>query len=100
MLKLAKKKNKTIINNNNNNNNNNGNFICVFKCTIVNLATYRQFTNTAWDWIIYKKKKTNKQTNKSKLKQKTKTKQKPEKNIYQNCIKSGLSQFLFLQQKI
>ena len=35
-------------NNNNNNNNNNGNFICVFECTIiVNLATYRQFTNTA-----------------------------------------------------
>jgi len=26
-------------NNNNNNNNNNGNFICVFECTIVNLAT-------------------------------------------------------------
>ena len=34
-------------NNNNNNNNNNGNFICVFECTIVNLATYRQFTNAA-----------------------------------------------------
>ena len=46
-------------NNNNNNNNNNGNFICVFECTIiiVNLAPYRQFTNTAWDWIIPKKKK-------------------------------------------
>ena len=27
--------------------NNNGNFICVFECTIVNLATYRQFTNAA-----------------------------------------------------
>ena len=25
----------------------NGNFICVFECTIVNLATYRQFTNAA-----------------------------------------------------
>ena len=35
---------------------NNGNFICVFVCTIVNLATYRQFTNAAWDWIIKKKK--------------------------------------------
>ena len=23
----------------------------------VNLATYRQFTNAAWDWIIQKKKK-------------------------------------------
>ena len=49
------------------NNNDNGNFICVFECTIVNLATYRQFTNAAWDWII-KKKKT-----------KNKTKQKPKK---------------------
>ena len=28
-------------------NDNNGNFICVFECTIVNLATYRQFTNAA-----------------------------------------------------
>ena len=26
---------------------NNGNFTCVFECTIVNLATYRQFTNAA-----------------------------------------------------
>ena len=34
-------------NNNNTDNNNNGNFICVFECTIVNLATYRQFTNAA-----------------------------------------------------
>ena len=32
---------------NNNNNNNNGNFICVFKCAMVNLAMYRQFTNAA-----------------------------------------------------
>ena len=52
-------------------------FICVFKCTIVNLATYRQFTNAAGDWIIYKKKN---QKNKTKNKQ-TKTKQKPEKKI-------------------
>ena len=29
------------------NNNNDGNCICVFECTIVNLATYRQFTNAA-----------------------------------------------------
>ena len=35
------------MNGNNNNNNNNGNFICVFECTIVNLTTYRQFTNAA-----------------------------------------------------
>ena len=28
-------------------NNNNGNFICVFKCTVVNLTTCRQFTNAA-----------------------------------------------------
>ena len=34
-------------NNRNHNNNDNGNFVCVFECTIVNLATYRQFTNTA-----------------------------------------------------
>ena len=26
---------------------NNGNFICVFECRIVNLATYGQFTNVA-----------------------------------------------------
>ena len=39
--------NKNNNNNNNNNNNDNGNFICVFECTIVNLATYRQFTNAA-----------------------------------------------------
>ena len=30
---------------NKDNNNNDGNFICVFECIIVNLATYRQFTN-------------------------------------------------------
>ena len=30
-------------------NNNNGNFICVFECSFVNLAAYRQFTNAAWD---------------------------------------------------
>ena len=69
------------------NNNNNGNFICVFECTIVNLATYRQFTNAAWDWIIKKKK------------QKTKTKAKKKKKKF-NIAKSGLSQFLFLQQKM
>ena len=34
-------------NNRNHNNNDNGNFVCVFECTIVNLATYRQFTDTA-----------------------------------------------------
>ena len=36
-----------VTNEGNNNNNNNGNFICVFECTIVNLATYRQFTANA-----------------------------------------------------
>ena len=41
------------------NNNNSGNFIFVFECTIiiVNLATYRQFTNAAWDRIIKTKRK-------------------------------------------
>ena len=58
--------------NNNNINNNNGNFICVFECTIVNLATYRQFTNAAWDWIIKNKKNKNKKQNKNKNKTKKK----------------------------
>ena len=31
---------------------------------IVNLATYRQFTNAAWDWIIQKKKKKKKRKEK------------------------------------
>ena len=76
----------------NNNSNSNGNFICVFECTIVNLSTYTQFTNAAWDWIIKKKKQT-----------KTKTKQnksQKEKKKIQNCIKPGLFQFLFVQQKM
>ena len=38
-----------------------------FECTIVNLATYRQFTSAAWDWIIIKKKnKKTKKQNKTK----------------------------------
>ena len=81
-----KNNNNNIDNNNNNNNNdennNNGNFICVFECTIVNLATYRQFTNAAWDWIIQKKKE--------KKERKTKRKE----------FKIAISQFLFLQQKM
>ena len=51
---------------------NNGNFICVLECTIVNLATYRQFTNAALDLIIKKKKKTKTKTNKNKTKAKKK----------------------------
>ena len=47
---------------------NNGNFICVFECRIVNLATYRQFTNVAWDWIIQKKKKKRKDRKEKKWK--------------------------------
>ena len=66
------------LNNNNNNNNNNGNFICVFECS---LRIARQFTNAACHWIINKTKQKQKQRN-------------------QNCIRSGLSQFLFLQQKM
>ena len=43
----------------------------VFECSIVNLATYRQFTNAAWDWIIKKKKQKQKQKqNKRKAKKK------------------------------
>ena len=33
---------------------------------IVNLATYRQFTNAAWDWIIPKKTKNNNNNNNNK----------------------------------
>ena len=36
-----------------------------FEGTIVNLATYRQFTNAAWDWIIKKKNKKQKQKQKT-----------------------------------
>ena len=60
-----------------------------FKGTIVNLATYRQFTNATWDWIIIKKTNT-----------KAKTNNNNNNNKNRNCIKSGLSGFLFLQQKM
>ena len=61
--------------------------LCFWMYNCKSRATYRQFTNAAWDWII------------KKLKTKTKTKQqKTKKN--QNCTKSGLSQFLLLQQKM
>ena len=64
------------------NNDNNGNFICVFECTVVNLATYRQFTNAAWDWIIKKKKETKNKT-KTKTKQnKTKAKKKNNSKLH------------------
>ena len=63
----------------------------VFECTIVNLATYRQFTNVEIGLSI-KTKKTKKQKHKQNESQK--------KKKFKNCIKSGLSQFLFLQQKI
>ena len=43
----------------------------VFECSIVNLATYRQFTNAAWDLIIKKKKQKQKQKqNKTKAQKK------------------------------
>ena len=32
-------------------------FVCVFECTIVNLATYSQFTNAAWEWVFKKNNK-------------------------------------------
>ena len=48
---------------------------------------YRQFTKAAWDWIIQKKKE-------------KKDREKKEKKRSQNCIKSVLSQFLFLQQNM
>ena len=55
-------------------NDNNGNFICVFECTIVislRIDNLRMLLEIGW------------------LKKKN-----------QNCIMSGLSQFLFLQQKM
>ena len=88
--------------NNNNNNNNKGNFICVFECTIVNLATYRQFTNAAWDWIIKKKKKQNKQQNKNKnnnKKQKQNQNQTKAKKKNQNCITSGYPSSYFYYKR-
>ena len=50
----------------------------------VNLDTYWQFTNAAWDWIIQNKKK----------KKKKKKKRKSELNQ----VSSLLSQFLFVRQ--
>ena len=47
LLAYAKKNQPVSHLSNNDDNNNKGNFICVFKCTIVNLAMYRQFTNAA-----------------------------------------------------
>ena len=61
-----------------------------FKGTIVNLATYRQFTNATWDWIIKKKTNTKTKTNNNNN----------NNNKNRNCIKSELSRFLFLQQKM
>ena len=81
-----------------NNNNNNGNFICVFECTIVNLATYRQFTNAAWDGIIYKKKKKQKTENK-KQKTKTKTKQKREKKYIKIALSLGYPSSYFYNKR-
>ena len=68
----------------------NWNFISVFECTVVNLATYRQFTAGCLR-LNYSKKKL------KQIKTKHKTKQN-KKNP--NFIKSGLSQFLFLQHKM
>ena len=42
-----------------------------FECTIENLATYKQFTNVAWDWI-FQKNKTKKTKEKKKKQRKTK----------------------------
>ena len=72
-------------NNNNNNNNNNGNFICVFECTIVNLAMYRQML---LEIGLFQKKKKKKERKKEKRKEKKRKE------------KSGLCQFPFLQQNM
>ena len=65
----------------------NGNFACVFECTIVNLATYRQFTNAAWDWIIKKKKRKNK------------TKQKPKKKEIKIALRLGYPSSYFYNKR-
>ena len=79
----------------NNNSNNNGNFICVFECTIVNLSTYTQFTNAAWDWIIKKKKNKQKQT-KTKTKQNKSQKEKKKFNI---ALSLGYSSSYFYNKR-
>ena len=75
----------------------NGNFVCIFECTIVNLAKLRIRNLQILLEIGLLKKKT--EQNKTKKKREKKKKRK-EKKRNQNCIKSGLSQFLFLQQKM
>ena len=52
------------------------------ECTIVNLATYRHFTKKLEIELLKKKRERKK------------------RKENQNCITSGLSQFLFLQQKM
>ena len=50
---------------------------------------------------LFKQKKNKTKQNKTKQKKrKEKKKKRKEKKRNQNCIKSGLSQFLFLQQKM
>ena len=49
-----------------NHNNNNGNFICVFECTIVNLATYRHL-QMLLEIELLKKKREKEKKRKSKL---------------------------------
>ena len=63
-FRTAKEKKRLLISNlkslclNNNNNNYNGNLIYLFECTIVNLATYRQFTIGCFEIeLLFKKKK-------------------------------------------
>ena len=79
-FRTAKEKKRLLISNckslrlNNNNNNYNGNLIYLFERTIVNLATYRQFTIGSLRLHCSKKN--------------------------QNFIKSRLFPFLFLQQKM
>ena len=71
----------SINNNNKQNNNNNGNFFCVFECTIINLGTYRRFTNAAWDWIIQRNKTKQNKIKKEKKKEKQ-TKQKEKTKLH------------------
>ena len=55
-----------------NDNNNSGNFICVFECTIVNPATYRQFTKLMLPEIGWLKKTKQNKSRKKRREKKSK----------------------------
>ena len=56
---------------------------------ILNIATYRQFTNAAWDWIIKNKNKNKNKKKKSKKKNGFKTNSKKNKLHVQHTFTSN-----------